>query len=145
MRNLLIFIWICIWGISIVFSTSFPSKPRERCYKPKASGHCKGFHRFWYFNREKETCQKFIYGGCGGNSNRFSTKASCDKVCTERKRRVKSKECALLRDHGPCEGIFPMWYWDLFRGECRRFIYGGCEGNKNKFESLKKCQQKCSE
>ena len=28
-------------------------------------------------------------------------------------------------------------------GLCEQFIYGGCEGNDNNFETLKECQERC--
>ncbi|EDV57658.1 hemolymph trypsin inhibitor B [Drosophila erecta] len=38
--------------------------------------------RFSYYP-ESNSCEKFIYGGCGGNENRFGTKESCEQKCLE--------------------------------------------------------------
>lgn len=35
----------------------------------------------WYFNSESGDCEEFIYGGCGGNANRFETKKICENRC----------------------------------------------------------------
>lgn len=38
------------------------------------------FTRF-YYNTESKECAEFIYGGCGGNGNRFMTKEECEQKC----------------------------------------------------------------
>merc|ERR1712076_51002 len=38
--------------------------------KPEA-GPCEAIQVRYYYNQENETCEKFVYGGCGGNANRF--------------------------------------------------------------------------
>ncbi|XP_017110575.1 kunitz-type serine protease inhibitor-like [Drosophila elegans] len=35
---------------------------------------------FTYFS-STNMCETFIYGGCGGNANRFSTKQECEAKC----------------------------------------------------------------
>merc|ERR1719334_2380773 len=40
------------------------------------------------------------------------------------------------RQHGPCKAYNPMWTFE--HGECQRFIYGGCMGNRNRFITKKK-------
>ncbi|CAL8109658.1 unnamed protein product [Orchesella dallaii] len=52
--------------------------------------------------------------------------------------------CVLPAEAGPCRGAFGMWFWDAKRGLCDYFIYGGCSGNGNRFESYQACQTKCS-
>merc|ERR1719347_85694 len=44
---------------------------------------------------------------------------------------------------GPCEAIIPMWTYDKFSRKCEKFIYGGCQGNGNRFQSKAECEQKC--
>nr|CAD2198309.1 unnamed protein product [Meloidogyne enterolobii] len=49
------------------------------CYLPKSVGNCRGsFQRWWYDNGY---CKSFIYGGCGGNANRFYSYAECQRAC----------------------------------------------------------------
>lgn len=51
--------------------------------------------------------------------------------------------CALPEDSGPCEAAITRYWHDSDTGVCRSFIYGGCEGNANNFESLEDCQSAC--
>ncbi len=44
---------------------------------------------------------------------------------------------------GPCEAAFPRYGYDNAVGYCIPFIYGGCEGNDNNFESLEECDAAC--
>lgn len=53
----------------------------EICKLPKDSGPCEGSEVYWYYNHEKLTCKKFMYGGCGGNRNRFQSQSECIMNC----------------------------------------------------------------
>ena len=35
----------------------------------------------WFYNGQAGKCETFIYGGCGGNSNRFQTELACRQNC----------------------------------------------------------------
>ncbi|CAD0206704.1 unnamed protein product [Chrysodeixis includens] len=35
------------------------------------------------FDPKANACVQFVYGGCGGNTNRFATKEYCEQVCAE--------------------------------------------------------------
>uniref|UniRef100_A0A668V916 Amyloid-beta A4 protein n=1 Tax=Oreochromis aureus TaxID=47969 RepID=A0A668V916_OREAU len=45
---------------------------------------------------------------------------------------------------GPCRAMLPRWYFDREEGRCVQFIYGGCGGNRNNFESEAYCLSVCS-
>lgn len=51
------------------------------CKLPKDSGPCEGTKVYWYYNSEKMKCRKFVYGGCGGNKNRFHSQSDCIANC----------------------------------------------------------------
>ncbi|XP_039498869.1 male accessory gland serine protease inhibitor-like [Drosophila santomea] len=42
-----------------------------------------------------------------------------------------------------CEAYIPRWSYDGDRNECIKFIYGGCGGNENRFDSRENCEDKC--
>ncbi|XP_044137674.1 amyloid-like protein 2 isoform X3 [Bufo gargarizans] len=44
---------------------------------------------------------------------------------------------------GPCRAMFPRWYFDINQKKCVRFIYGGCGGNRNNFQSEEYCMAVC--
>ncbi|XP_017857338.1 PREDICTED: male accessory gland serine protease inhibitor-like [Drosophila arizonae] len=44
-----------------------------------------------------------------------------------------------------CEAYFPSWSYDAAAKECVRFIYGGCGGNDNRFDTKELCEEKCLE
>ncbi|ALC38856.1 CG16713, partial [Drosophila busckii] len=42
---------------------------------------CEAYMPMWSFNPAENECVKFIYGGCGGNGNRFGTQQLCESAC----------------------------------------------------------------
>ena len=54
-----------------------------------------------------------------------------------------NEACRQPKEVGPCKAAFPRFFFDANIGQCRKFIYGGCLGNKNNFPSLQACQTKC--
>ncbi|KAG1968591.1 amyloid beta (A4) precursor protein b isoform X1 [Pimephales promelas] len=45
---------------------------------------------------------------------------------------------------GPCHDKLPRWYFVVETGRCAPFIFGGCGGNRNNFESEEYCMAVCS-
>lgn len=52
-----------------------------RCFLPKLTGPCKAYFPKYYFNHKTGKCEKFIYGGCMGNTNSFKTVTDCNDTC----------------------------------------------------------------
>ncbi|KAK6053001.1 Kunitz/Bovine pancreatic trypsin inhibitor domain protein [Cooperia oncophora] len=40
--------------------------------------------------------------------------------------------------------MFHHFYYDFNEGVCKEFIYGGCGGNANRFETASECAVRCS-
>ncbi|KAK3084247.1 hypothetical protein FSP39_010661 [Pinctada imbricata] len=52
-------------------------------------------------------------------------------------------ECLEPKAPGYCRGYFPSYYYDPWAGKCKKFIYGGCMGNRNRFLTKKQCYRRC--
>ena len=44
---------------------------------------------------------------------------------------------------GPCAGSVFRYYFDQYEGRCQQFIYSGCGGNDNNFETRAACERSC--
>uniref|UniRef100_A0A7N8YCM0 Amyloid-beta A4 protein n=1 Tax=Mastacembelus armatus TaxID=205130 RepID=A0A7N8YCM0_9TELE len=51
--------------------------------------------------------------------------------------------CTLEAETGPCRASMPRWHFDMSQRKCVRFIYGGCAGNRNNFDSEEYCMAVC--
>lgn len=45
---------------------------------------------------------------------------------------------------GPCRAAFPRYFYNSTATSCEQFIFGGCGGNTNNFETKEKCEATCS-
>uniref|UniRef100_A0A4W6C0I1 BPTI/Kunitz inhibitor domain-containing protein n=1 Tax=Lates calcarifer TaxID=8187 RepID=A0A4W6C0I1_LATCA len=52
-------------------------KSVDRCLEPMSEGACSEYALLWYFHPHSGDCRPFVYGGCGGNRNRFSSRQEC--------------------------------------------------------------------
>ncbi|KAM3588066.1 uncharacterized protein V6R79_020259 [Siganus canaliculatus] len=53
----------------------------DRCWEPMSEGTCSEYILLWYFHPRSGECRPFVYGGCGGNGNRFSSRQECQSWC----------------------------------------------------------------
>ncbi|KAM4628065.1 amyloid beta precursor like protein 2 [Polymixia lowei] len=51
--------------------------------------------------------------------------------------------CTLEAETGPCRASMPRWHFDVSQRKCVRFVYGGCAGNRNNFDSEEYCTAVC--
>jgi hypothetical protein len=51
--------------------------------------------------------------------------------------------CRLPAESGPCLAYGPSYYHDARMGLCTPFVYGGCNGNENRFPTQEACQAAC--
>lgn len=58
-----------------IFSITAP------CFLESDSGICLAHFTYWYYNHQTGSCSEFIYGGCGGNGNKFKTEEECMDKC----------------------------------------------------------------
>jgi hypothetical protein len=127
---------ICILNLSLIvsFITGVPT-PANTCDQPKSTGPCLAYIPRFYFNSKTGKCEKFVFGGCQGNSNNFKSLSDCQATC--------ANSCNLPKKVGPCLAAFPRYYFDIKSGKCHKFIYGGCQGNGNNFVMRSECEKRC--
>lgn len=122
------------------------------CAMKADDGPCKAMIRSYFFNMYTHQCEEFIYGGCEGNENRFDTLEECKKTCIPgyEKTAVKAASgaerpdfCFLEEDPGLCRGYMKRYLYNNQTKQCERFVYGGCLGNRNNFETLDECKKIC--
>jgi hypothetical protein len=51
-----------------------------RCFLPADSGECLGYSEKYYFNRDRGTCEMYVYGGCGAEVP-FNSLQECELTC----------------------------------------------------------------
>lgn len=44
---------------------------------------------------------------------------------------------------GDCDNYVPRWFFDAQEGQCKSFLYGGCGGNNNNFDTYDDCENYC--
>ncbi|XP_073348944.1 low-density lipoprotein receptor-related protein 11 [Pagrus major] len=71
------------------------------------------------------------------------SKATPPQSPSQQEAPVSQDPCASAPVVGPCKGTFPRWYYDQNAGECKHFLYGGCQGNHNNFLQVSDCVSEC--
>ncbi|XP_064484467.1 actinia tenebrosa protease inhibitors-like [Ornithodoros turicata] len=137
-------------------------KPKTVCELPKDRGHChepgkeKKTSRYLY-NKKYRRCHMFYFYGCGGNANNFKTFAECSMACETGAMKTTTGAvqqsvptestpgtmCELPPRTGHCLAYFVSYYYDAKEKTCKKFIYGGCGGNANRFYTARSCMKKC--
>jgi len=121
----------------------------DPCTLEKDMGPCRAVLMKWYFSAEDGTCKEFQYGGCAGNENNFVSEAKCQERCItnrqpmERSGPSRPDFCSEPQATGSCRAAFPKYFYDAEAGDCKQFIWGGCGGNDNKFDSESECLKAC--
>ncbi|XP_071616035.1 kunitz-type protease inhibitor 4 isoform X2 [Heliangelus exortis] len=76
--------------------------------------------------------------GCPGTSKCCPSK--CGYTCQE----PVLDFCYLPSVCGSCKALFRRFFFNASSHQCEEFIYGGCGGNRNNFETKGECFQACS-
>ncbi|XP_075555281.1 actinia tenebrosa protease inhibitors-like isoform X2 [Dermacentor variabilis] len=124
----------------------------SECKLPPEVGPCKAGLPRYYYNASAHECLEFKYGGCKGNSNNFYSLQACEQGCARKQGSKPAgnnetwlpSECHLPPEVGPCKAAIPKYYYNVSEHACLEFIYGGCGGNSNKFDSKQECEQGCA-
>ncbi|XP_062870873.1 kunitz-type U19-barytoxin-Tl1a [Trichomycterus rosablanca] len=137
----------CLMGImcaGTLASGLFVQHPRCSEILNEGTGQEKNLQ--FYYNQPLGFCVPFFYKGEGGNNNRFSSDKDCLASCSTGYLKLYPEGdsvCTLKMDHGSCYANIAMYYYDSTEKNCRMFLYGGCQGNGNRFETREECQKMC--
>ncbi|XP_070694410.1 amyloid beta (A4) precursor protein b isoform X1 [Pempheris klunzingeri] len=63
---------------------------------------------------------------------------------TESVEEVVRAVCWAQAESGPCHAMLERWYFVPEKGSCVPFLFGGCGGNRNNFDSEEYCLAVCS-
>ncbi|VDP11473.1 unnamed protein product, partial [Soboliphyme baturini] len=124
-------------------------RDQDVCTLPPDEGPCLASVQKWYYKTDSNACETFVFGGCEGNGNRFTSKEECENTCVRDTDRIVEQivraldVCSLNRDPGPCLEPVSQWYFDNVNDECKLFTYGGCRGNENRFNTKEECEARC--
>ncbi|XP_061190289.1 BPTI/Kunitz domain-containing protein-like, partial [Saccostrea echinata] len=116
---------------------SFGCGCRTSCVKPvyepgPQSGGCFYNGRYYPLGESIPSTDGCNTCFCTGNGQVGCTLIGCPDLCT------------LPKAPGACRGYFPRWWYNSFTNQCEVFIYGGCEGNDNRFQTIHECLQRCA-
>ncbi|XP_015256355.1 PREDICTED: WAP, Kazal, immunoglobulin, Kunitz and NTR domain-containing protein 2-like [Cyprinodon variegatus] len=117
----------------------------EECQKPFDSPEECGTELekvSWYYEPKSNSCFSFTH--CLSNRDQppgriFDTYQDCTECCGPE----LSSPCGLPVLQGNCKAYEPRWAYSSTMHECHSFVYGGCEGNDNNFESKDACEEMC--
>ncbi|XP_023568112.1 tissue factor pathway inhibitor [Octodon degus] len=123
------------------------------CAMRAQDGPCKAMIKRFFYNIFTGQCEEFIYGGCIGNQNQFLTVQECKETCIREYspltkstlEKGKPDLCFLEEDVGICRAYITRYFYNNQSRQCEPFIYGGCLGNLNNFESLEECKSTCQD
>ncbi|XP_077481992.1 WAP, Kazal, immunoglobulin, Kunitz and NTR domain-containing protein 2 [Stigmatopora argus] len=95
----------------------------------------------WLFDSQSNNCLSFTYCHTSGQqpSKLFETYEKCMECCGPE----LAGPCELPSLQGPCKAYEPRWAYSSILRQCQSFIYGGCGGNDNNFESKEACEEVC--
>ncbi|XP_051698134.1 WAP, Kazal, immunoglobulin, Kunitz and NTR domain-containing protein 1 [Oryctolagus cuniculus] len=108
----------------------------QACAGPAPASPRRGL---WHFDPQRGSCMTFPAPRCAGTAPGFETYEACQQACA----RGPGDACVLPAVQGPCQGREPRWAYSPLLQLCHPFLYGGCEGNGNNFESRASCEDAC--
>ncbi|BHF79389.1 zinc-containing alcohol dehydrogenase [Sparganum proliferum] len=110
------------------------------CEMPIERGPCNDDLIRYGYDRETGKCKKFSYGGCGGNENIFLTQSGCERSTLRCSSNATVDICNIPIKKGRCRASLERYGYNSETGKCKKFIFGGCDGNENNFHSKKECE-----
>ncbi|GIX78475.1 kunitz-type U19-barytoxin-Tl1a [Caerostris darwini] len=99
------------------------AEEESNCHNEPDGDMCLGYFPMWYYDERCTDCKEFVYGGCGGNGNRYGSKAECLKSCAPKPQKPNQRDtCDLPAETGRCRGYFSRFYFYKASGKCKSFV-----------------------
>ncbi|KAL1452010.1 hypothetical protein WDU94_006329 [Cyamophila willieti] len=74
------------------------SPGKAKCRLKRSTGKCRASITRFYFNTKTLRCESFIYGGCRGNANNFTSRKECERACAKYFNRRRPQEQEVERE-----------------------------------------------
>ncbi|XP_008591828.1 PREDICTED: eppin-like [Galeopterus variegatus] len=97
----------------------------------------------WKCPRIREKCEFKERDMCTSNRECEDSKKCCVLSCGKKCLDLKKDICKMPKESGPCMAYFLRWWYSKENNTCSSFIYGGCQGNNNNFQTKSICQNTC--
>lgn len=78
MKNITFLLFLSIFFVSCINKKDI----NPQCLKKPDGGMCRAYFVKYYFDKNKSSCQDFVWGGCAG-SVPFENKDECIKTCED--------------------------------------------------------------
>ncbi|XP_069685778.1 BPTI/Kunitz domain-containing protein-like [Periplaneta americana] len=110
---------------------------QEKCVEQPPGGHCRGhYDMYWYYEPSSKTCR--TDNMCTVSSNRFNNDLECYRSC-----QTVAEICGSQPEGGTCKALIVSAYYSAENNSCQTFVYGGCDGNGNRFDDIDECTRFC--
>ncbi|KAK9395081.1 TFPI2: Tissue factor pathway inhibitor, partial [Crotalus adamanteus] len=113
-----------------------------KCLLKPVIGWCWSPSVRYVFNAVDGKCMVFLYSGCLGNENNFSTETECLRECKPTPG-VYPAKCTYTPTIGWCMSPSLRYFFYPPKAACMMFTYSGCGGNANNFLTLNECIKQC--
>ncbi|CAH2037680.1 unnamed protein product, partial [Iphiclides podalirius] len=117
------------------------------CQLQRKTGNCSESVMRYYYDTQVDQCINFTYSGCGGNENNFDSTKICERFCIGAPYTTLKDDginfCGIQPDAGICLHLTTKYYYDVNSDNCKEFKYGGCGGNRNRFDNMRSCKREC--
>ncbi|XP_062612883.1 homeobox protein 5-like [Saccostrea cucullata] len=72
-----------------------------------------------------------------------TTTTAAPVVRQQQTSQTRNRQCYLPKAEGHCRRYQTAYYFDVTSNECKTFLYSGCYGNANRFNTRTRCEQAC--
>ncbi|XP_057385646.1 eppin [Balaenoptera acutorostrata] len=101
----------------------------------------------WFFHKRcpriQDNCEFKERDECSKDKKCPRHEKCCFFSCRRKCLNLQQDICSMPKEPGPCLAFFHRWWYDKTNTTCSSFIYGGCKGNNNNFQSQAICQSTC--